>query len=171
MIFQSRTAQMSIWMTTTLVACTLLLAGCNQSQTPEYDKLGLVEISGTVTLDGQPLADTTVRFEESPFLYSFGVTDSNGYYRLMFDSRKSGIMPGEKTVRFIPGKPPSESGQAKSGKKENEEGDPDEKPKVAANTGLPEAYNSKSSIKVAVTDSDSHFDFDLKSDGSTRSRK
>jgi len=63
--------------------------GCRDQLQPEYEKLGLVDISGRVTLDGQPLANCTVIFEESEFLYSSGVTDANGNYKLMFDSRKA----------------------------------------------------------------------------------
>lgn len=167
MMLQNRYWQMGTWTTAIVLSFSALLSGCNSNLNPDYEKLGLVEISGTVKLDGEPLPETTVRFEESPFLYSYGVTDSQGNYRLMLDSRKSGIVPGEKTVRFLAGKPPSEGGQGKKG----DEGDPDEKPKSPSPTRLPEVYNTKPMIKVVVTNSDSHFDFDLKSDGSTRARQ
>lgn len=140
-----------------LVGCGSL--GCKSGLEPEYEKLGLVEISGTVKLDGKPLPNCTIVFEESEFLFSSGTTDDSGNYKLMFDSRKSGVTPGEKTVRIKPGKPVSE-GAAK------EEEDPDAKP-AAAGVSVPDCYNKDSKLKVTVSASDSSFDFDLKSDCST----
>jgi hypothetical protein len=137
---------------------TMLLAstvGCGTGLEPEYQKLGLVDISGTVTLDSKPLSGVTVVFEESQFVYSSGVTDANGRYQLMFDSRKSGIVPGEKTVRIRPGSPQKEGGP--------EESDPDAKP-AKSDSLVPDCYNKSSTIKVNVTASDSQLNFALKSD-------
>lgn len=136
------------------------MVGCGGNLEPEYEKLGLVDISGTVTLDGTPLANCTVTFEESEYLYSSGVTDSNGRYTLMFDSRKSGIVPGSKTVRIKAGAPSSDGGR-------KEEDDPDAKPAAASTITVPDCYNKDSKLKITVTASDSSFDFDLKSDCST----
>jgi len=135
--------------------------GCRDQLQPEYEKLGLVDISGRVTLDGQPLANCTVIFEESEFLYSSGVTDANGNYKLMFDSRKSGIAPGEKTVRFKAGTP------AKENSSRAEEEDPDAKPTAAKGPAIPDCYGKESKLKVTVSGNDSSFNFDLKSDCST----
>ncbi len=135
--------------------------GCRDQLQPEYEKLGLVDISGRVTLDGQPLSNCTVIFEESEFLYSSGVTDSNGNYKLMFDSRKSGIVPGEKTVRFKAGVP------AKENTSGAEEEDPDAKPTAANRPAIPDCYGKESKLKVTVSGNDSSFNFDLKSDCST----
>ena len=43
-----------------LLSCLLLSAGCGGSIEADYSKLDLVDVSGTVTLDGQPLSGATV---------------------------------------------------------------------------------------------------------------
>lgn len=147
-----------------------IVIGCGRNGLePDYDKLGLVEVSGRVTLDGQPLAGVQVVFEESQFIYSYGDTDQEGRYQLMFDSRKSGIMPGKKTVRFRP-RTISEAeggGAGKAGAGETESDDPD-----VSSGGLPpipDCYKRGSKIQVEVTPSTKSFNFSLKSDCSTTS--
>lgn len=167
-MYWNTTSQWFGWLSCIGLFALALFAGCGQGLSPDYQQLGLVEVSGTVTLDGQPLANVTVKFEESPFLFSYGVTDQRGRYRLMFDSRKSGIIPGEKTVRFVPGSPKSEQGSARE---EDSEGDPDAKTRNVNLPSLPVAYIENSNIRVTVVESDGSFDFDLLSDGSTTGRK
>lgn len=142
------------------VSITLVL-GCSSSLDPDYGKLGLVNVSGTITLDGSPLSGVQVVFEESAFVFSSGVTDKNGRYTLMFDSRKSGVVPGEKTVRIKSSAPQSES-------KGGEGDDPDLKAAKSTNS-IPDCYNKNSVLKVSVKDTDNSFDFHLKSDCSTKS--
>ena len=168
-----------------LVLSLMTIPGCETASKPNYASLGLVEISGTVLLNGNPLTNAEIRFEtESDGIYSFGVTDSNGKYRLMFDSRTPGIIPGPKIVRVF-GKPSASEKMAPTTPgvpeyRENEEGeseggddqegaDPDVVG-VQAPT-LPEAYGKKSQIRVEVTGPDPSFDFDLLTDGSTTGRK
>ncbi len=148
---------------TLMLACVFVTLGlgCSSGLDPDYGKLGLVDVSGTVTLDGSPLSGVQVVFEESPFIYSSGVTDANGRYSLMFDSRKSGIVPGEKTVRIKPGAPQTEN-------KGGEGDDPDLKSAKAV-SAIPDCYNKNSILKVKVNQSDKSFDFQLKSDCSTKS--
>ncbi|MFO1065940.1 MAG: carboxypeptidase regulatory-like domain-containing protein [Pirellulales bacterium] len=145
--------------------CAALLAaklcGCNTVPQPEYEKLGLVEISGTVTFDGAPLADASIKFESPDKTYCTGITDSSGHYRMMLDSRKSGVIPGQKIVRISSRKPAGEGGGAV-------EEDPDAKPK-ANDEKVPECYNKKSQLKIEVKSADSGMDFNLKSDCSTKS--
>ena len=135
-------------------------AGCGGSPSADYASLGLVDISGTVTLDGQPLANAAVQFIDTDETFCTGITDSSGRYTLMLDSRKSGIIPGDKTVR-ITSRVPAEEGAA--------EEDPDAKPTETEK--VPACYNSNSKLQVKVTQSDSAMDFDLKSDCSTTTFK
>lgn len=147
----------------TVAAAIMFCMGCRDPLAIQYESLGLVEVSGTIKLDGQPLSNCTVYFEESESVYSSGVTDSQGHYELMFDSRKSGVTKGNKTVRIKPGTPPSEEGSTTSG----EEEDPDAVPVADSKVSVPDCYNKDSKLKVTVSASDSSFDFDLKSDCST----
>jgi len=79
------------------------ILGCSTTSEPNYSKLGLVDLSGTLTLDGKPLGNVEVRLETTEdFIYSYGVTDEQGKFRLMFDSRKPGIIPGNKRLMVLP---------------------------------------------------------------------
>ena len=60
------------------IAGFLLLAGCSHPLATDYSKLGLVDVSGRVTLDGDPLAGATVLFEADDQTYSYGRTDASG---------------------------------------------------------------------------------------------
>ncbi len=77
-----------------------LFAGCSTSPQADYESVGLVSVSGTVMLDGKPLPDAVVIFEDKEGQYSAGKTNAEGKYTLQFDSQMSGVTPGEKTVRI-----------------------------------------------------------------------
>lgn len=146
-----------------VLAATSLLVGCSNGLDPDYEKLGLVNISGQVQLDGKPLPGVQVIFEESPQVYSYGNTDSSGNYTLMFDSRKAGVVPGPKTVRF--------KAIASVGERQKTEGDdPDAKPENK-NASIPDCYGKSSKLKVEVKSSETNFNFKLKSDCSTQGRE
>ncbi len=146
-----------------MLAAGSLLVGCGNGLDPDYEKLGLVNISGQVQLDGKPLSGVQVIFEESPQVYSYGNTDSSGNYTLMFDSRKAGVIPGPKTVRFKANTSVGESKKA-------EGDDPDAKPD-AKSMSIPECYGKNSKLKVEVKSSEATFNFNLKSDCSTQGRE
>lgn len=145
------------WLSGCGLALVCFLTGCNFGPRADYHTLDLVDISGTVTLDGEPLEGALVTFEEPDQTFSYGRTDASGRYRLMLNSEKSGITPGEKRVRI--------STTASAGEGEGDEEDPDA-PEAAAAEGerVPARYNRDSELRVTVTESDSHVDFDLTSD-------
>ena len=81
----------------------LLLAGCGGSSED------LAPVQGTVTLDGQPLADALVEFELEPGdnVYqrtsgssSRGKTDANGRYTLKYTHEQEGALVGKHVVRI-----------------------------------------------------------------------
>jgi hypothetical protein len=89
-----------------LLGCLLALSvgfGCRQGWEADYSNLGLVEVSGRITLDGTPVTESTVIFECPDKTYSFGTTDAQGNYSLMFNSEQSGALPGPKVVRIQSG--------------------------------------------------------------------
>jgi hypothetical protein len=53
--------------------CLLMLAGC--SGDGGYGELDLIDVTGTVTLDGAPLAGAKVRFEDASRSGSEAITD------------------------------------------------------------------------------------------------
>ncbi len=67
----------------------LLLCGCaGVKQSTDYSKLGLVTVSGTVFLEGQPLSGGSIYFESDDKTYSASNIDSSGQYSLRFNSEK-----------------------------------------------------------------------------------
>lgn len=89
---QSKTTH---WATYTLLLSTgLLCLGC----AAEGPASGMV--SGTVTLDGQPLSNADVQFYPVQGRASYGVTDQSGQYELMFTYDTKGCLPGEHQVKI-----------------------------------------------------------------------
>jgi len=64
------------------------------------DSPSLGEVSGTVTLDGQPYANAQVEFAPQEGRPSSGVTDENGQYELTFSPDAKGALLGKHTVRI-----------------------------------------------------------------------
>lgn len=66
----------------------------------------LPSLSGTVTIDGNP-APAGVALQFSPTSEggspSYAQTDANGNYEAQFSFNKTGIQPGEHSVKLIPG--------------------------------------------------------------------
>lgn len=148
-----------------LFSLIILTTGCGGVPDADYEKLGLVEVSGTVTLDGAPLPGAVVMFEAPDSTFCYGTTNESGKYALKLNSEKSGVVPGDKVVRI--------STTASTGEEEGpggEEDDPDAKPEGSEVEQVPDCYNKNSKLNVTVSESDSNFNFDLKSDCSTTGR-
>ncbi len=73
----------------------LLLCGCGSSGPP------LADVEGTVTLNGKPLEGALLEFQPqgmgSP---SYGSTDAQGHYELLYTQEKTGAMIGSHLVRI-----------------------------------------------------------------------
>lgn len=82
-----------------LALLTLSLAGCGRGDGPE-----VAEVSGIITLDGDPLPWVNIQFvPESPGgSPSFGGTNLDGKYRLLFTQDKAGAMLGRHRVEISP---------------------------------------------------------------------
>jgi len=134
-----------------LLLVVMCLAGCSDG----YGELGLVDVTGKVTLDGQPLAGALVRFEvSSGGAGAEGKTDAEGKYRLMYDSKHPGCPPGPKMVRIT------------LANVDVEGADPDAAPVeegAVQPESLPAIYNRRSNLKADVSPSNREFSFDLKS--------
>src|SRR4051812_22922579 len=85
------------------------LAGCGTDAPP----IGLV--SGTVTHGGKPVPNLTVNFMPTNGRPSWGMTDSDGYYKLHWDENNDGAEVGthKVSVAFVPGSQAEESGRTK----------------------------------------------------------
>ncbi len=150
-----------------IVAVVLSAGGCSPTNSIDYGKVELISVSGTVTLDGSPLAGAVITFDNTEMgTFSFARTDSSGNYTLLFDSEKKGVTPGRKvvqisTTRSVLGLPGEEGVEA--GESSTESGQKKEK----SEDKVPKCYNKESKLTVEVTSSSSVFNFDLKSDCST----
>ncbi|MFO0012275.1 MAG: hypothetical protein ACK553_05995 [Planctomycetota bacterium] len=147
-----------------IIGALAIALGCSPTSQPNYSKLGLVDVSGIATLDGKPLANVEIRLETpEDLIYSYGVTDAQGRFRLMFDSRKPGIIPGRKRLIVVkkaireqdeaPGdarKPRDPSSGAESS--------PSEEPVI------PHCYGRESTTYVDIDASTNRIELELKSD-------
>lgn len=129
----------------TCVAVTLLLAmtfsACGKSNAPD-EALG--QVTGIVTLDDQPLEGANITF--TPILngaMSYGTTDAQGKYELIYSPGIKGAVLGEHQVRI-----------SKVGGPET---------KFDTMEMLPADYNSKTTIKAVVQSGKNSFNYDLKS--------
>jgi hypothetical protein len=128
-----------------VVLCVVLLplAGCRDSG-PE-----LGEVSGIVTLDGEPLPKARIRFEPvgpdgSP---SYAKTDEDGHYELMFGVDKPGAMVGEHLVRITTAR--------------QEPADRLGREMITHPELLPSRYNTESELKREVKSGSQTIDFEL----------
>jgi hypothetical protein len=127
----------------------LLLAGCAAAPRADYSNLELINVTGQVTLDGIALSGARIEFESPDTTRSTATTDARGRYRLMFDSEKSGCLPGTKIVRIRMPPAPAEIE------------DPDAAP--ASSVVIPDRYNVASQLKANVSAHHRTFDFALTS--------
>jgi hypothetical protein len=149
------------WMAILVVVANCCNLGCSPTSQPNYGKLGLVDVSGVLSFDGRPLSNVELRLETPEDLtYSYAVTDASGRYRLSFDSRTHGIIPGRKRVVI--------SRRSKAESDESGEGDaPLSESSSAAAMGsseFPECYGSDSRKHVEVLPTTRTLDIELKPD-------
>ena len=145
-----------------LIIGTLLLTGCLGTYKADYSGLGLIPVTGIITLDGKPLPNAVVFFVQENETKSYATTEANGFYRMMFNSEVEGVLPGTVTVEISTTASTGELNIAKG----DAEVDPDA-PKKSKKELVPAAYNKKSKLNVTVSPESNKFDFDLKLDGST----
>lgn len=147
------------------------VAGCNTAPQMDYSQVELVNVSGTVTLDGEPLPDAVITFESTETgTFSYAKTDSSGGYTLQFDTVKNGCTPGTKVVQIsTTRKILGLNSDDEEGGGEAEGGGEGESPDAAAaaTEQVPACYNKESRLNVEVTSGSGTFNFDLKSDCST----
>ena len=140
---------MQLWvraMCACLFAAVLASAGCGGGGDSNVGK-----VSGTVTLDGQPLPNALVTFTPkvggSP---SYGRTDESGEYELSYTRDQQGAVIGEHTVTITT----------------YDAGDPDEEPPLpAVPEKVPTKYNLQTTLTEKVDAGSNTIDFELDSQG------
>jgi len=117
----------------------VLLAACGDSG-PER-----AEVTGTVTLDGDPLPEATVVFQPAQGSPSIGETGSRGRYRLEYTAGKTGATLGKHRVSITTG--------CVKGPPGNEKEVPER---------VPPEYNTESQITRQVEPGENVFDLPIK---------
>jgi hypothetical protein len=115
----------------------IAVAGCERSG-PQ-----VAPVRGRVTLDGEPLADTSIVFEAEGMPPSGGYTDKNGNYELIFKRGVKGAPIGLNRVTIL------ENTQRTLGPQR-----------------VPARYNQESELKREVKPGDNEINFDLTTDPS-----
>ncbi len=128
-----------------LVAGILTLALCLGCQTDIPD-IGYVE--GTVTLDGSPLPNAIVTFQPEHARPSYGRTDENGWYELVYTDGNEGAILGKHRVSIST----------------KDSGNPDEGIEPSPEK-VPAKYNTRTELTAEVTPGNNKCDFPLKSEG------
>ncbi|HKB04365.1 MAG TPA: carboxypeptidase-like regulatory domain-containing protein [Gemmataceae bacterium] len=120
-----------------LVGLVVAASGCG----PADD--GRAPVTGTVSLDGAPLAGVTVAFfpePGSPGQGGFGRTDAQGRYEIAYDFTGKGLVPGKYRVTVVktpPGAPGDDGGLIDS--------------PVRAGAGIPGIYGNPESTPLRAT--------------------
>lgn len=152
-----------------LALLAVMMTGCGSRPQADYSSLGLVDVSGTIRLDGEPVAGAVVAFRDvESGGEAYGLTDDSGYYRLHFDSVEFGVLPGQKqvsvsTTRRVLGL----NSESEGGDSEDTEDDEGEALQYPVTELIPDAYRGDSVLRVTVTENTTEFNFDLAGDGST----
>ncbi len=85
------------WVWVCLVAMTLGLGGCGRGKPAG---IAFATVTGTVTLDGEPLPQAFIQFQPESGRPSFGRTDATGVYSLRYKGEDWGAIVGAHTVKI-----------------------------------------------------------------------
>lgn len=120
------------------------LAGCGNNSGP-----ALGQVTGTVTMDGQPLPSAMVSFyPDTGGRSAHGMTDDSGKFLLRYTGMKDGALVDTHKVKIETGVQLSES-------------ETSTKPKKVPQ--LPKKYNQETELTAKVERGSNTFDFDLQS--------
>lgn len=148
-----------------LVAC-----GCKDPLRADYESLGLLAVSGRITLDEEPLAKAVIFIVAEDGTHSYATTDSDGTYQMKFNSEVEGVLPGKKIVRISTTASTGEIARESDPEypDTDSEADPDARPANNKKKEMvPSVYNRQSVLRLDLNESTRSLNFDLKTDGST----
>lgn len=103
----------------------------------------LGDVSGKITLDGQPLQGALVEFQPAEGRGSIGSTDAQGVYQLSHTVDSQGAVVGKHTVRITMAD--------------------DEDKEQPGRGAIPARYNSQSELSAEVKSGSNECNFDLQS--------
>ena len=131
-----------------LMLCTLCLplVGCGGAPTDQPD---LGTVTGTVTMNGQPLTNVMVVFSPENGRSSMGVTDAEGNYELEYVGDTKGAKIGQHKVSIT---------TAQTDSSEESGGEESEAP---AKETIPPMYNSQTTLTEEVKPGENIINFTL----------
>jgi hypothetical protein len=100
--------------------------GCQQG-------LDVAEVTGQVTMDGAPMQGVAVEFQPVKGSPSYGTTDDNGNYELLFKPGLQGALLGPHKVRITGGDVENEYGET-----------------VTVDVNIPKRYNKETTLEYTV---------------------
>ncbi|HUT95177.1 MAG TPA: hypothetical protein VMY37_37335 [Thermoguttaceae bacterium] len=112
----------------------------------------LAPVTGTVTLDGEPLAGAQVEFKPMRGNPSYGTTDQLGRYELKYTKDKTGGVVGSHVVRITT---------------QTTAVDPETGSEIQVPQGVPERYNERSQLIREVKPGENQIHFALTSEPKT----
>ncbi|MDX1928798.1 MAG: carboxypeptidase-like regulatory domain-containing protein [Pirellulaceae bacterium] len=121
------------------------------------DQPELGQVTGTVTLDGQPLVGVAVVFQPDNGRPARGMTDAQGKYELIYIRQTKGTKVGPNRVEIAP----SEEGEAEESETPDEEAKSATKPSKSGKPKVPARYNVQSELKEDVKPGANTIDFKL----------
>ncbi len=127
-----------------LISASTLATGCGGAAGPELGRL-----SGTVTLDGKPLANARIVFQPTGQLASPSVSDTaeDGAFELRFNRDRKGVLPGSHQIRVTTARVVTDA----SGKETD------------VQEVLPAKYNAKTELTYDVKTGSNQLDLKLES--------
>ena len=144
------------FVTAAMAVVVLSLAGCGS--TSDQPELG--QVTGTITLDGEPLKGIAVVFYPDSGRPARGKTSPEGKYELTYIRETKGTKVGHNRVEVAPDEEGAEEEESGDGSGEEQV----QKPKAkGAKPKIPARYNTKSELEADVKPGENVFDFKLES--------
>lgn len=125
------------------------------------DQPELGQVTGTITLDGQPLGGVAVVFQPDNGRPARGRTDAAGRYELTYIRQTLGTKVGRNRVEVAP-----DEGAEESDTEDVANPDAPQQPVESVKSrkpAIPARYNTNSELEVDVKPGDNTFDFELQS--------
>jgi len=130
-----------------------LLGGCGAA----VDGPELSDVSGTITVNGEPVSGLTVEFQPSEGPPATGTTDESGGYTLTATGGRTGAQLGLNQVR-VTGRSPDASDELLSEMAAEQGTTVEELKKLPV---IPPKYNEESELEADVQSGSNEFNFDL----------
>jgi len=134
---------------------TALLAGCGGGGPSDTPDIG--EVSGTVTVDGQPGAGLMVTFQPESGRPSMGTTNDSGYYELQYTADAMGAKVGK---GYISISTPQDTGEGYGEADDSGEGYAETEDPIPAKYNVEATDNPE--MQVEIKPDGNTFDFDIK---------